>query len=187
MRTDNALSTHLEEKKRSERVTMTIVKPAGVCTCPMCLQHKEATGHDLIQNISMREITEYKPGAAVSIDDVVSGPVYEAQPLTRVNASYQSGNALVVDPLHEDLPVGIVIEIDNVKMWNRTADCSMTRLRQFVTTSKAGIGHTILFLYPSIWAIKDDPLRTVVDLPMNKAIVRRVTAAAIPLHDGGVK
>lgn len=112
----------------------------------------------------------------------VKSVVYPRSGLTRirmadeliatVDASYQSGAGLIVDPLTVALNVGDIITIAGVKAWHRRGGRPADHLRQFVVTAKAERGHRAMFVYPTLDG--HGHYRTVDQLPMNRAEIRRL-------------
>lgn len=92
----------------------------------------------------------------------------------RVWASNQSGNALTVEPLPHALNLGDVFTIDGVFAWHRVDNTPTRHLRQFVIVKRAGPEHRVVHLYPPIIGEHDPRYRTIVDYPMNRAVVRVV-------------
>lgn len=90
----------------------------------------------------------------------------------RVDASYQSGSTLVVRPLPRALECGDIITIDEVFAWHRPDNTPVRRQRQFVVVRPAKAGEVLVHFYPPIIGEHDPRYRTVVDYPMNRAIVR---------------
>lgn len=107
--------------------------------------------------------------ASIALPVVVKAVVPEP---IRVWASNQSGNALTVEPLPHVLRLGDVLTIENVNVWHRLDNTPTRRLRQFVVVAQAEPGHRVVHLYPPIVGEHDPRYRTVVDYPMNQAIVR---------------
>lgn len=94
--------------------------------------------------------------------------------LATVDASYQTGSAIVINPLARALNVGDIITIDGVDAWSRTTNESTAAPRQFVVTAQAEGGFTHIQIYPPIIGEHEPRYRTVDKLPMNRAEVRLV-------------
>jgi hypothetical protein len=99
----------------------------------------------------------------------------------RVCASHQTGCMLVVERLVEPLDVGTVFTIDGVIEWREPNEREVgARLREFIITAPAEVGHTVIMFYPPIAHIDSmQRRRTVVGLPINGACIRKVIPAAL--------
>lgn len=120
-------------------------------------------------------------GAAVAALAVPFSRVLAKSPShTTVNASHQTGYQIIANDVPADWRRGDVIEIANVYAINRLTKKAVGALRQFVLISdphRWPDGNGMLAIYPHITPWGEH--QTVAAAPMNRAIVRRVSAAAI--------
>lgn len=94
-------------------------------------------------------------------------------PISTVNASHQQSYSLIVNPLIEPLDSGEIITIDDVFEWDRRGNVPKFNLLRLIVTNSLGIGGTVIHIYPGIIGPGFE-YRTVIDLPMNGACIRKV-------------
>jgi len=100
-----------------------------------------------------------------------------ASPPITVEASNQSGCALVVHPLSKALDVGTVFTIAGVDRYRLAFDDCVPV--EFIVTRRAEVGHTVIFLYPPI-----ETPSTVNHLPIRGAVV--TVKRNLPVFEPGV-